>query len=450
MTIISSLFSGISGIASNGSALSVAGDNIANMSTPGFKASAPLFESALVQRIGEAQIGLGSRLAGTSANFTQGAFANSTRSTDLAIQGTGFFIVKDGSENQFYTRAGNFTKDSAGNLVTSVGGYVLQGREVTISGSTETVSGTLGPIDFSTVSSAPTATSQVNFSANLDASADLQTTFTSTSFAAAEASSNFSVSHTIYDSQGQGHSVTTYYNKTAVNTWGYHTLIAGSELSNYTGVAGGTVRISEGVLNFNSSGVLTTQTPNTTGTEASGNLAAGALVTPNSSNGIKWANGAATTTSVTHEFGLGTDSAAVLTQYAASASSVKNITQDGRPTGELKSIEIGSDGFISGSFSNGTTRHLFKIPLAKFPNEEGLQRVGSNLYAASNTSGDSTVGDAGSSGLGEIRAFSIEQSNVDLASEFVKIITFQRAFQASARTVSTAAELLQDLVNLGR
>src|SRR4051812_35462528 len=116
MSVIAALFSGISGIASNGAALAVAGDNIANQNTPGFKSASSVFESALTQRLGSASVGLGSRLATTTANFSQGAFSSSTRTTDLAIKGNGFFIVHDSSNNELYTRAGNFTEDGNKNI----------------------------------------------------------------------------------------------------------------------------------------------------------------------------------------------------------------------------------------------------------------------------------------------------------------------------------------------
>jgi flagellar hook protein FlgE len=138
-----------------------------------------------------------------------------------------------------------------------------------------------------------------------------------------------------------------------------------------------------------------------------------------------------------------------MTQFSAE-SAVNNVLQDGRSPGTLQSIEFNAAGTLIGNFSNGTSRDLYQVPLATFPNEEGLGRVGSNLYKESSDSGAAQVGQANSSGRGELRAFSVEQSNVDLASEFVKIITYQRAFQASARTVSTASELLQDLVRLGQ
>ncbi len=453
MTVISSLFSGISGIISNGSALSVVGDNIANMSTPAFKSSIAVFENALSQRIGEAEVGLGSRLATTTANFTQGAFASSTRPTDLAIQGKGFFVVKSAAGDTFYTRAGIFEKNNNGEIVTSAGNYILQGYAIdATTGVVDT--GSLNPINLSNISSAPIATTEVDFSMNLDAGATAQASFDGSTFALAQASSNFSVSTTVYDSLGNARSVTTYFNRTAANTWQYHTLTLGTNLNNYETADGadGTVIIAEGTLVFGTDGSLSTVTVNTVGEEtATGSttdIGAGELITPSAAFGIQW-DGAAVQASITHDFGQQTGSTASTTQYA-SASSVSNLTPDGRASGVLQTFEIAKDGTITGNFSNGTSRDLFQIPLSIFANEEGLNRVGANLYAESNNSGIPQTGIAQDGGRGDVQSFLIEQSNVDLATEFVKIITYQRAFQASSRTVSTAAELLQDLVQLGR
>jgi flagellar hook protein FlgE len=477
MTVISSLFSGISGIVSNGSALSVAGDNIANMSTPAFKSSVPVFESALSQRIGEAEVGLGSRLAGTTANFEQGSFQSTTRGTDLAIEGKGFFIVRNGSGDQFYTRAGSFETDESGNLVTSAGGFVLQGYAID---SSEQVSGTLSAVNFESVSSAPESTQTITYALNLDSSAEIPTTNDWSTFTSAASSSNYSYSQTVYDDLGNARSVTTYFRKTAANSWEYRTMTDAENISNRVSgtVPDGTpIIVKYGTLSFNTNGTLQAHNagaalslaPVTEATGASATTfdeaitANGLAVTNSAALGLRWvgatpAIGTNLTAndngdfSITHEFG---DEGASLTQsdttqFAASASTIKSVTQDGRAQGNLQSIEVLGDGTVRGNFSNGAARDLYKVPLATFTNEGGLIRSGGNLYAESGTSGQAQIGLAAAAGRGQVRAFRVEQSNVDLASEFVRIITYQRAFQASSRTVSTAAELLQELVNLGR
>jgi len=477
MTVLSSLYSGISGIVSNGSALSVAGDNIANMSTPAFKASVPIFESALSQRIGEAEVGLGARLGGTSANFSQGAFANTTRSTDMAIQGKGFFVVRDTSGGQYYTRAGMFQQDSDGQLVTSTGGFVLQGYPIDANG---LVSGTLGAVNFSTVSSNPVRTSNIDFAVNLNGAATTPATNAWDSAANAAASSNYSYSQTLYDNLGNPRTVTSYFRKTGVNTWDYRTMTAASNLTNASALTDQTapIAIDQGTMVFDTAGRLVSQTPLVAGDENVGNtFPAGAVPTGGYkvttgggtvlNRGVRWtgatpamgtafsvassaaADATVSVATIIHDFGdVGTSSAT--TQFSAATSAVKIVAQNGRSQGELQSVEVIQDGTVRGNFSNGDARDLYKIPIATFTNENGLSRLGSNLFSETGTSGTAAVGLANAAGRGQIRSFSTEQSNVDLASEFVKMITFQRAFQASSRTVTTASELMESLVQLGR
>jgi flagellar hook protein FlgE len=478
MSVIASLFSGISGIVANGSALSVAGDNIANMNTPGFKSSAALFETAISQRIGEANVGLGGRLAGTSSNFSQGAFANSTKPTDLAIQGNGFFNVKDTSGNSFFTRAGSFVQNSDGDLVTAGSGYTLQGKIITTTGTTETVSGNLSSINLTgtTANSAPTATASVVFSANLNSSETVRTdTWDGSSPTTAANTSDFNISTTVYDSLGNARALTTYFRHVAANKWTYHVVTPLSNLANGSGASTATGVLQEGVIGFTTSGTFSSLTKATaaaplsslslgaacTGStfDLNGTLVAGEVINPALTvpdGYLQWGSGAAAIASsggaigVVFDFGQTSGSIASMTQYSAAASSVKNVSQDGRSQGTLQSLEITNAGILKGNFSNGVSRNLYEVQLSTFQNEEGLTRIGSNLYSASADSGDPQTGAPGTAGKGEVRSFAIEQSNVDLATEFVKMITFQRGFQASSRTVSTASELLQDLVRLGQ
>lgn len=449
MSVVAALYSGISGITSNGDALSVAGDNIANISTPAFKASAAVFESALVQQIGNAQIGLGSRLAGTSANFSQGSLANTTRPTDLAIQGSGFFVVNSAAGSPFYTRAGSFQKNATGDLVTNAG-YTLQAYSIDESGNT---AGTLSSVSLGSVSSSPNASTKIQFSLNLDAGATTPSAFDGSSFTNAAATSNFNVTTNVYDSLGNARTVVTYFRKVTNNQYSFHVLTDGANLANYTGASGGTVVLDDGLISFTTAGALSSVSlsNNYSTLDANGSLVAGELIDKSltSPGGLIQWKGAATQSAITYDFGQVSGSSARTTQYAA-PSAVTLTTQDGRSQGNLQSIAVNADGSISGSFSNGVTRNIYKIPLALFPNEEGLTRAGNNLYSASSNSGEAQISDAQTAGRGDVRSFSIEQSNTDLAGEFVKIITYQRGFQASSRTVQVAAELLQDLVRLGQ
>ncbi len=479
MSVIASLYSGISGVIANGSALSVSGDNIANMNTTAFKTGSALFESSLTQRIGDVEVGLGSRLATASASFSQGAFASSSRPTDLAIQGDGFFAVKSASDtSRFYTRAGSFTRDSDGNLVTTVGGYQLLGYRIT-NGNQGTIE---EPISFANISTSPISSHEIAISMNLDPNMEIPaSSFDGSTLATAEASSNFSVPGVMYDSRGTARQVVTFFRRTADNDWEYYTL---TDLTNLdaTQVSGtGTAVVLAGSVQFDTDGSLLTSTIDNNGNgltewNASGAgavsvaISAGELL--NAASGIPWAGAdeiplfdpgdyfhdgtsfpsrSASSEEFVIDFGQFSESDAVVTQYdAGGTSTVSNVETDGVAVGDLQSIEITKEGLVKGIFSTGASQDLYRIPLAKFANQEGLLRAGSNLYQASATSGDPQLGQAGAGDLGEILSFSLEQSNVDIATEFVKIIQYQRAFQASSRTISAASELLESLVNLGR
>lgn len=461
MTVLASLFSGISGIVSNGSALSVSGDNIANMNTMAFKSGNALFESNLTQKIGDVEVGLGSRLAATNVSFTQGAFGSSSRSSDLAIQGSGFFVVQNTQGERFYTRAGSFSQNAQGQLVSTVGGLQLLGQQITDG----TPSSTPSAINLSAVNSSPEASTTLSVSMNLDPTVTPAGAFVGTSFTTAEASSNFSVPGTLYDSRGTARDVITYYSKTSTeNVWNYYTLTAMSNLQDdplgayslSSTSSSATVILKAGAITFSTGGNLFSKSESlsvTTSWTAGGTAS---LVEPGeiltTASAIQW-SGADALAFDDFELDLGdlAGSTSVVTQYDTGSDSVATFVEsDGQGVGDLQSIDITSDGIIRGIFSNGDARDLFIIPLATFPNDEGLSRVGSNLFTSTSKSGTALLGQPASTGRGEIRAFSLEQSNVDLATEFVKIIQFQRAFQASARTITAAADLLQDLVNLGR
>jgi flagellar hook protein FlgE len=243
----------------------------------------------------------------------------------------------------------------------------------------------------------------------------------------------------------------------------------------------GTAVVLAGQLQFNSDGTLQTDSINNSASlvaggslEAwsvsgtSGVINAGEYL--NDASGIPWAgadavalfatgdynntsfsNRSPTDPEFAIDFGQFAESKAIVTQYDSGGTSVvSDVTTNGRSVGDLQSLEITETGLVKGIFSTGATEDLYRIPLYSFANQEGLLRAGNNLYQASATSGDPQPGEAGSGVVGKILAFNLEQSNVDLATEFVKIIQFQRGFQASSRTISAAAELLQDLVNLAR
>jgi len=543
MTILSSLYSGVSGLATNGNALSIIGDNIANVNTIGYKISRPTFADVMASSLagaGRNQIGQGARMVSVDVQFTQGSFQTTTNPTDLSIDGKGFFILKD-ANGVYYTRAGQFNIDKSGDLVNPEG-LQVQGYGVDTSGN---ITGALGKINITGVSSAPKATSSVEVDANLDSretvlgssqtvlsgtsagtsvsagttltinldgdgaqsitlaanstgaaiAADIQskvraltaatssnqpafdnftctynsstgmyklvsgtnTSSSSVSVTGGTAqstlkldsaggvsttggfdvsdplnTSNFSTALTVYDSLGNSHQLNIYFRKDAANDWSWYAVVNSSDNANGTGdqVQG------RGNMMFSTAGVLSDQDSMTSPT-----------------GGFDFTGGGSLNQSISFDFGTPVSSSGTgsdgITQFGlTSATSFQN--QDGYTSGSLQNITVSSDGLISGNFSNGRTSTIAQIALANFQSNEGLTRLGGNLFLESALSGQPIIGQPGSGGRGNVSSNSLEQSTVDLAQEFVNMITSQRGFQANSRTITTTDQLLQELINLKR
>ena len=429
--MLTSLYTGVSGMSANGTSLSVIGDNIANMNTIGFKGSTISFGDVLSQTLaGSSQVGRGVLVSNISPQFTQGSIETTANALDLAIDGEGFFIVKDGA-SRFYTRAGQFSLDKNGNIVNPEG-LVLQGFLADQSGN---ITGTVGDLKIGTEMSAGTMTSSATFSVNLDATAVPPTNpFTLDSNGDGDnndpANFNYSNSLTVYDSQGGPHSVTLYFVKTADNAWDVH--YVQEDPAN----PGQFIDAGTQALSFDTTGALA---DDQSGTPISFNF--GTSVT--------------TPQQITFNFGTGTGEALSgdgldgTTQFA-SPFAVKNLSQDGYAPGSLNNVTISEDGIITGVFTNGQMKRIGQLVLAKFIAPTGLTKLGRNLFGETFDSGQPIVGSAGTSGLGRILSNSLELSNVDLAAEFVKMITAQRGFQANSRVITTTDDLLQELMNLKR
>lgn len=425
MPLSGALFSSVSGLDSTSTAISVVGDNIANVNTTGFKSRRTEFSDVLGQSIstggGFSQIGAGSKVSDIRAAFTQGTFETTNRGNDVAIEGRGFFIV-DGVQGRAYTRAGRFNIDELGFYVNPEGRRV-QGYG--IDPLTGLSNGQLGDIQVATTLSPPRTTTAVNVSANLDANA----TIVPGGFDPADPSqsSEFTVPIDVYDSLGQQHSLNLFFTKTAANTWEWNAALAPTEttlpLANPTDLW---VSQGSGTLTFDTAGIMT----GSTGTTFN----------------LEFAGGATPAQALTLSFN---DAGSPSTQYG-SDSATNSFSQDGFAAGTLQNTIIDSEGYILGSFSNGETIALAQLALANFPNLEGLQAIGDTNFIETRESGQPLLGQPQTGSLGTIRASSLEQSNVDLATEFVRLIINQRAFQANTRTISTTNELLGDLVQLGR
>ena len=421
--MLTSLYTGISGMNTNLNALTVVGNNIANVNTYGFKGSRMYFSDLFSQSMfGGSGGGLGVTMESVIPSFTQGAFETTSNPLDLAIEGNGFFVVRNEEGASFYTRAGAFKIDKDGNIVDS-NGYYLQGYPADSFGNILT---SLGSLRIEASSFAPQATTQAGMVANLDASASVPAAF---DVNAADETSNFSTTVTVYDSLGNEHPVELYFRKNGENAWEWYAVInAEDAASGAREIAG------QGTLTFDSDGRLQTVTDNT--------------VT------FDFAGGAALGQAITFDFGTSLDDGGTgvdgIVQYGGISSSVYNLTQNGYPPGSLQAATIDNKGILVASFTNGKQRALGQIALANFPSLAGLKAVGNMYYTESPDSGAAVIGKAGTQGFGSVRPSTLELSNVDLATEFVRMITAQRGFQASSKVITTTDEVLQELVNLKR
>jgi flagellar hook protein FlgE len=428
MSLLTALSSGTTGLESSSLELSVIGDNISNANTIGFKSGRAAFEDALTQTVigGSGEIGLGSRLESVQKVLTQGALNSTGISTDLALQGNGFFIVHGNHSGQtanFYSRAGQFTVDKDGYMV-NLEGLRVQGFPADPSGA---ITAQPGDLLVGTASAQPRATASVTVKANLQADAVIGPAFSALD---PLGTSNFSTSMTIYDTLGAAHGVQVFFTKTAAGAWDWNAMTDGAGLTG--GTPGTLTPIASGTLAFDNQGRLSASTPAATYTFNPLGAAGPQALTFNFGDPIPPGTGL-----------LG------VTQYAAQSASTF-IGQDGFGSGQLASIRIDPLGNINGVFTNGQTRTLGQVAVAGFSAPDQMERVGGNLFQQSQASGQPVIGAPGAGGRASVISGSLEQSNVDLAEQFVRLIAAQRAFQANSKTITTADQLLQELINLKR
>jgi flagellar hook protein FlgE len=424
--MIRAMSSALSGLRNHQTMLDVVGNDIANVSTVGFKSSTTIFSDVLTQTLqgaaapangaggtNPAQIGLGSRLVGTVQSFAQGAIQRTGRPTDLAVQGDGFFVVQ-GNGQQLYTRAGSFTLDAAGNLTTQEG-MLVQGWQADNTGAID-ANQAIGGVQIRVGElQPPNQTELAELGGNLSAEAAIGDTFT--------------ITVTGNDSQGAVVPINLTYERTAADPLAIPPTPDGwTVTATYT--AGGTttaVAITDNILTFDINGELTAPVDHNM------NIAGGLI--PGMPNAITFDLGAPGTPGR-------------LTQYAGEAT-VGVKTQDGAAAGTLQSFNVSQSGVIVGSYSNGRSKAIGQVALAVFTNPEGLERIAGAWRETAN-SGLAQVGTAGGGGRGLLSSGTLEMSNVDLAEEFTRLIIAQRGFQGNARVITTADEVLQEVVNLRR
>jgi flagellar hook protein FlgE len=409
----------LSGLFANQQKLSVIGNNLANINTVAFKASSVQFMDLVSQNVGGSsanpmQVGLGVTTGAISPNFTQGGLETTGVSSHVAIQGRGFFMVGNGGNDRSYTRAGDFSFDANGRMV-SAEGLAVQGYTQTdpVTGNIITTGQPADIIIPPGVLRAPGPTTQFSTTTNLNASALVGDTFTA--------------SVQIYDALGDVHVATVTYTNTGPGAWGYDVSVDGGDVTG--GTAGTPVSIGTGNVTFGPTGLMTAP-------------AADVVITSPA-----WANGAAPTNFTWDLYDA--NNQASLTGYAA-ASATSSITQNGYAAGTINPITIDNDGNIQATIGTGRTIVIAQLAIATFNNPQGMQKLGANRFAETQAAGIPNVGVANTGGRGSVFGSALEQSNVDIAQEFTQMILAQRGYQANSRSITVADELLVETLNLKR
>ena len=418
--MLTSFSTALSALTATSTAIDVVGNNLANMDTTGFKDSDVAFRDLISQSTGngtqETQIGLGTAQPLTIQQFTQGAIQTNSSPLDAAIQGEGFFIAQTPQGNMVYTRDGTFQVSSSGALLTSTGAAV-QGWSATNTTGVINTTGAISGIRISSGAlSAPLATSTMSVDLNLN------------SAAAADPTSNFSTPVTVFDSLGNSHVLTVDFQKAGTNSWNYQVTLPGSDVT--AGTAGTPYDIpnASGTLTFDTNGQLTSPAAGSPITVAIPGLSDGA-----SDLNISWDP---------YNHGIGR-----ITQFGQ-ASAASASAQNGAAAAELVSVSISNGGAITAQYSDGVQSSVGQIALAAISNPNTMVDIGNNYYQLSAATADPSVGTPDTGGRGSVVGGALEASNVDLATQFTNLITFQRSYEANAHVVTTADQLSQDTINL--
>jgi flagellar hook protein FlgE len=463
-----SLFSGVSGLQNHQTRMDVVGNNIANINTTGFKRGRVNFQDILYQQLQGAtspteelggvnpkEVGLGMSVASIDTIHIQGSLQTTGVGTDLAIQGTGFFVL-DNAGTQLYTRAGAFSVDEDGLMVNPANGMKVQGwmaREAggqTYIDNSRQVEDLIIPVG---AQDPAKVTTMVDFACNLDKRIpEVPENPTELDIRRGTWSTDIK----IYDSFGDVHILQVEFTRVpgTNNSWNATVNVdPESEEATNAAVGFGAEAPAAGepavfTVNFSNNGTLLTAE------DGAGNLSgANGEVLMNVAFDVLGATPGEDGAPVRQEFvlNLGTVGGFTnsITQYSET-SSTKAVVQDGHSMGYLENFKIDQSGVITGVFDNGTSRMLGQVAMASFPNQGGLEKAGDNTFRVSNNSGAANVGPSMIAGKGKIISGTLEMSNVDMAEQFVDMIVTQRGFQANSRTIQTADQLLQELLTLKR
>ncbi len=423
---MASFFIPLTGLEADSTALNTIANDLSNMNTTAFKGQSTNFSDLFYQQIGSSgggdpvQVGAGTQVASIATDFTQGSINSTGSATDVALNGNGFFVVNNGGVSE-YSRAGNFSLDSSGNLITQNGlnvmGYPAANGVVNTNSPLTPITIPVGQVE------PPKATSTMNMTVNLNATS--------------AAGATFPAQVTVYDSLGVSHVATVTYAQTGTNTWSYSVALPAGDFTS------GTSTPVTGTMTFDASGNLATVTPAGGTAQTVGTAAGNISQIPLSFTGL--ADGAS---NLTMQWNLlGTGGTPTISQVAAS-SAVSATTQNGYASGQYQSFTIGSDGTVSATFSNGQQMAVGKVALANVTNLQGLRMLGDGDYATTMASGAASIGTSGTAGLGTMQDGALEESNVNISAEFSNLIIAQRAFEANSKAVTTFDTVTQETINM--
>lgn len=417
----------LTGLEADSTALNTIANNLSNMNTTGFKSASTNFADLFYQQIGTTgsgdpiQVGAGVQVASNEISFTQGSISSTGNSTDVALNGNGFFVASNGSGGYEYTRAGDFTMNSDGALVTSNGlsvmGYPAVNGVVNTNAPLTAISIPVGQVQ------EPQATTTLSMTANLDS--------------ASATGTQFPAEVTVYDSLGEPHVATVTYQQTAANTWSYSVALPASDF------ASGVSTPVTGTMQFDANGNLTTITPTGGAAETVGTTAGDVSSIALGFTGL--ADGA---NDLNMQWNLLGSSGTPTISQVDTTSAVSATTQNGYASGQYQSFTIGSDGTVTVTYSNGQQQNVGQLALANVANLQGLSLLGDGDYAATLASGAAVIGPSGTSGLATMQDGALDASNVNISSEFSDLIVAQRAFEANAKSVTTFDTVTQDTINM--
>ena len=434
MGISSSFNIGVSGINAMGRGIGVISDNIANAETNGFKASRAEFQDLLATSLkgegrgnGADQIGTGVKLGSIKLLMNQGDISRTESATDLAINGDGFFQLQT-PMGMAYTRDGSMHFDKNGNLVNS-DGYKVQGFKFDSKGR---ITNAMEPVKIFRQTINAKATEEIKIDMNLDSRAEV----VGFDIENPDDTSNYAHSITVYDNVGTPRVVTIYYNKDADNNWTYRALVDGKDAKGNAPIVGEPqemVLMAEGKLIFNDKGVLQEEVQNL--------------------SSFNFNKGAAVNQKIKFDFGKslveGGNGIGASTQFGSDTAITRH-SSDGHDAAQLASFSFDANGILTAIYANGETEKIAQVSIAKFESNEGLHRLGKNLYGETRRSGPVYMDKPGVKGRGEIITKSLELSNVDIADQFVDLMTTQRSFQANSKTLQTADQMLEEVLNIKR